>query len=403
MKVLLLGSYNGQDSLGDKGLLSSVASQLQHHLGGHVEFISHVATTEPGFSPPGIEFKSGAWQIMGSCIAKTSMLAFWPMLRLAGAFALIPIWLAYQTKNRTIWREFRKDCRQCGALYFYGGTQLSTQWFDLNLPSILLTVLVFRLHGKPVYFGPQQYGPLSHRQRRWLKWILRYLVTDYRTRNEKCLELLAAPQDKLTLDEIYCCTSNYPAVAAQSPGRYLLVNYRGINFLDNYNSEEVNRFCTIVQTVSRALDLPIKVIQMSGASFCDDSGITDKLRLLGLNVELIPHTHNELDIIAVATNAAGAISMSFHGCILAMLAGRPAVPVTSGQYYDHKYVDFDRYTGGQGVPLVALRTPNSDEDKILKYFDSFSSDTLRDHRVHSAAIVSTWYDNVAKTINATAG
>ena len=398
--MLLLGSYNGQDSLGDKGLLLSVAAQLADRLGSECVFIAHVGNIEKGFQPQHIRFRSGAWGVMAPCFHASRWLRFWPALRYVFAFCLIPIWWGRKASNRRLWSRFWSDCRDCRALYFYGGTQLSTQWFDLNLPSILLTVLLFRLQRKPVFFGPQQYGPLTKRQSRWLRAILRWLVTDFRTRNQQCLQLLRAPNEKLALDEIYSCTRNYPIEAPSEKGEYLVVNYRGINFLDAYGSAEVEQFCQLVERVSRKLQVPIKVIQMSGPTFCDDAGIASVLGERGLDVELVPHTHDESDIVAIARNAVGAISMSFHGCVLTMLAGRPAVPVTSGGYYDHKYVDFDRYTGGQSVPLIALRDADAgvDESRVVEYFERFSPVTLGECRAKAAEGIDVWYESVITRI-----
>lgn len=395
--VLLVGSYAGQDSLGDKGLLLSVASQLRRAFGDEVEFVAHVVSTETNFTPAGIKFKQGAWRIIGPCLHAVRLFQFWPSLEYLLAIFLIPAWWVYKKRNRSIWNEFTQDCRECDMLYFYGGTQLSSQWFALNFPPTLLTVLLCKFYRKPVFFGPQQYGPLTASQARLLRWTLRYLVKDFRVRNTSCQRLLRATDEKLTLDEIYSCDINYPILRATARGEYLLVNFRGINFLSDYDPQEICSFCEIIKLVTDKLLLPVKIVQMSGASFCDDTEIANKLLQYGLDVELLPHTHDENDIIESARNAVGVISMSFHGCVLTMLAGRPAVPVSSGDYYHHKYADFDRYTGDQHVPVVSLRNcnPRLESERIFSYLDRFCQESLIRRRNEASRNLRSWYLNIA--------
>ena len=88
--------------------------------------------------------------------------------------------------------------------------------------------------------------------------------------------------------------------------------------------------------------------------------------------------------------------MSFHGCILSMLGGCPSVPVTSGDYYDYKYVDFDKYTGWQGVPLVVLNNLNTEKfaDQICEYFAKYSTKQTAIAREKAAKAIGMWYQQI---------
>jgi len=88
--------------------------------------------------------------------------------------------------------------------------------------------------------------------------------------------------------------------------------------------------------------------------------------------------------------------MSFHGCVLSMVGGCPAVPVTSEKYYDYKSVDFDRCTGGQNVPIISLQDPNPEHaaDSIVSYFERYEPARTAAARERAAAQIERWYRQI---------
>ena len=394
--ALLIGSYNGQDSLGDKGLLKAVSSQIAKRFNGDFGVVCHVANIEEGFNPGTAVLRRGIWQCTSACASKTHVFSRWPLLHLMMTYALIPVWLLSARKNRDIWRSFKADCKEAEFLYFYGGTQLSSQWFWLNMPSILITILMVRRFDHPVFFGPQQYGPLDDRQRGFLLRVISWFVEGVRTRSSLCQKALGLLPEQLTLDEIFSCADCIPVEDPADQSDYILVNFRGSNFLQDDFPDGALRFVEIVAGLSRKWMCGVKVVQMSGSSFCDDKGILGLIANAGVDVELIPHTHDERDVYLWARNAKACVAMSFHACVLTLMAGKPAIPVTSGRYYDYKYVDFDRYTGGQGVPVIDLETKLPAEwiTEIDSFVAKFSGVQVIETRRVAGSLVDRWYDTV---------
>ena len=120
-------------------------------------------------------------------------------------------------------------------------------------------------------------------------------------------------------------------------------------------------------------------------SFLDRNGF-DKVPM-----EILSALDQKQDLIETARNASGTVSMSFHGCILSMIGGCPAVPITSERYY--KYADFDRYTGDQNVPIVSLQDLNPEQaaERTASYFERHQPVRIAADREQATAQISRWY------------
>ncbi len=79
-----------------------------------------------------------------------------------------------------------------------------------------------------------------------------------------------------------------------------------------------------------------------------------------------------------------------------MIGSCPAVPVTSERYYDYKYADFDRYTGGQDVPIVSLQGSNPEQasERIVHYFERYQPARTAVAREQATAQISQWYQQI---------
>jgi hypothetical protein len=125
----------------------------------------------------------------------------------------------------------------------------------------------------------------------------------------------------------------------------------------------------------------------------------------GLSVDLLPGATDERDLIGWASKAAGTLSMSFHGCVMSMIAGRPAVPVVAGDYYIHKYRDFDRYCGNQGIPVVALDEATDEPSlerlstKVIDYFKRFDVSRAIGARLKASEQMGAWYHSIAQALH----
>jgi polysaccharide pyruvyl transferase WcaK-like protein len=318
-------------------------------------------------------------------------------LQMISTVLIFPIWLTATAGNRLVFKRLLEEVRSCSCLYFYGGTQLSEQWFTMSFPTVFFLTALCRLFGKPVYWGPQQYGPESNWQRRWVRFTIKCLVTQARVRNRNCARLLGLPESKLFYDEIFSCTTRYPlCVEHDRRGTFILINMRASNFLRDATEAEFHAFGELLSGLYQRLERPFKLFQMSGSSFCDDLQLKRFLDHNGFGhipVEILSALNKEQELIDLALHAYGTVSMSFHGCILSMIGGCPAVPVTSGQYYDYKYADFDRYTGNQNVPLVSLQhlDPERAVDNIVEYFARYEPARTAAARQQAAAQIGDWY------------
>ena len=84
-----------------------------------------------------------------------------------------------------------------------------------------------------------------------------------------------------------------------------------------------------------------------------------------------------------------------------MIGGCPSVPVTSGGYYDYKYADFDRYTGGQNVPLIVLQdlAAAGAANRIADYFAAYEPARTAATRRQAADQIEAWYRRVRSSVN----
>ncbi|BAZ47943.1 hypothetical protein NIES4103_05480 [Nostoc sp. NIES-4103] len=401
--ILIIGSYNGQDSFGDKCLVRCVAQQLRNVFGEDTKIISHIDTNLEisQYEIPEVDFQKGISLLYWTWHNKLRHLHLPKVLQRLIAIITLPFYLIATKANRQEFRRINQEIKESPIVYFYGGTQLSEQWFWYNFIPLFLTAILCWLYGVPMYFGPQQYGPENKWQRRFLLLTLKYLVKDVRVRNKNCLELLNLPESKLCYDEVFSCDIRYSIIKDHlRESKFILVNMRGTNFLRDGENREFEDFLNLLAAVNNRLGLPFKLFQMSGASFCDDTRILDYLKnhekLPKISLEVLPLITKEEELIEIASQAYGTISMSFHGCILSMLGGCPSVPVTSGDYYDYKYIDFDKYTGWQGVPLVVLNNLNTEKfaDQICEYFAKYSTKQTAIAREKAAKAIGMWYQQI---------
>ena len=351
--VLLMGSYVGQDSFGDKCLLRCVVTQLQIAFGQDVRLVSDIQENREQARQivPKVEFTLNISQLFSDWFNRLRHLHSPFSIQIVAAVLTFPLWLVVKGEKRSALKGLVRETKACSCLYFYGGSQLSEPWFTENLPPLLFMLALCRLFGKPVYWGPQQYGPEKSWQRSWLRFIIKHFVTDIRTRNVKCVDLLALPQSSLFYDEVFSCCARYPlCVERTRQPTFILINMRASNFVRDATDAEFRAFGELLRALHQRLNLPFKLFQMSGSTFCDDQQLKSFLNRNGFGkmpVEILSALDQERDFIETARNAYGTVSMSFHGCILSMIGGCPAAPVTSERYYDYKYADFDRYAGEQ--------------------------------------------------------
>ncbi len=399
--VLLMGSYVGQDSFGDKCLLRCVVTQLQTVFGQDVRLVSDIQENREQAQQvaPEVEFTLNISQLFSDWFNRLRHLhsRLDPMI---AAVATFPLWLAATARNRSALKHLVRETKACTCLYFYGGTQLSEPWFTENLPPLCFMLALCRLFGKPVYWGPQQYGPEKAWQSRWLRFIIKHFVTDICARNVNCVRLLTLPKSTLFYDEVFSCRTRYPLCPEHAQQRsYVLINMRSSNFVRDATDTEFRAFSELLRALHERLNLPFKLFQMSGSNFCDDERLKSFLDHNGFDevpVEILSALDQEHDLIETARNAYGTVSMSFHGCILSMIGGCPAVPITSERYYDYKYADFDRYTGDQDVPIVSLQDLNPEEaaERISSYFERYQPTRTVAAREQATTQISRWYRQI---------
>lgn len=304
-------------------------------------------------------------------------------------------------------RQALKDVETADGIVIYGGTNFSKQWWWLQNPAYTLC----RLWSKaPVLLAPQQYGPMEPDQLRGFRQGLLDHAAGILCRNPDDLKLLGLEQqpDLLVRDEVFSNVRLYPApLEASRPlaerEAILLVNMRfSRDFLFESETEVLDRFCELVGGVAAKLGLTPKLFCMSSWRFADDLAGREHLEKRlngGKRLEVVPYT-DEYDLITAATRARGCISMSFHGCILAMIGGCPSIPVTLGDYYDFKYRGFADYNPSRPIPLLSLAS--AFETKTIQacadYLSSFEGDSVQNERKRSGELIDRTYRKFAEAI-----
>jgi len=115
-----------------------------------------------------------------------------------------------------------------------------------------------------------------------------------------------------------------------------------------------------------------------------------------IEIEVLDKINDESQFFEYSESCYGTISMSFHGCILSMISGVPSIPITNGAYYNYKYIDFDRYTGYQEVPIIDLTDFNIEEtaDRVLNYFSNYNQNLTKEYRQRASNQILDWYKKI---------
>lgn len=405
--VLLLGSYNGQDSLGDKCLLRSVADRFHRHLPQDIELLIHL------HNPQEINEKLSIIPVKGNKGIQ-SLYWYWDGL-ISRVINSIKIrkWLSEQTfflalNTIIFWlrpgevRLVKSQLKRVRFIFIFGGTNFSKQWWWLNIVPYIMTA---KLVNKAVYFGPQQYGPMLPKQKALTQRFIKRYVKDLRLRNSACFNDLGLDIDltKLTKDEVYSNTELYPNPSKKSSSirgrKKFLVNFRGgEDFLLEDKNQEIKNLGELLTLIGAQLNCDFEFFSVSGKSFSDDTLPMELLRSIVPQehvFSLLPYT-DEFDLIEAAKLADGCISMSFHGCILAMIGGCPAIPLTSGDYYNHKYIGFETYNPQTPIPIIySTQSPTSETvEQIITYFDQYDIAAVAQERIKNHLLLEAYYKSI---------
>lgn len=402
MRVALTGSFAGQDSLGDECLLKSVVARLRHHRPDvKIEF---------QLNDPRNPFIIKEAISSDFDVERGLQYSMHRLAHLLGRLH-IPSYLLRRVSEQGIGvaayldlfgvRDAVQRLKRSDAFFVFGGTQFAGQWFKLNAPSYLCSAEIVRDAGGCVFFGPQQFGPLAEEDAQKLRRYLSEVVSDWRTRNNLDAELLESDVSRraarIVYDEVFSATRAYPSLSRQAFS-YLLFNLRHMTFDDEtiLGVERYRAFAALVDSLVKHYRLPAVFFGMSGATFCDDDAAFDAVRQLSNSPDMLSNigrVRDEHHLFELARAARVTVSMSFHGCILAGIAGVPFVPVTEGNYYDYKYAEFDKYTANQGVPLVSLSDCNvaRDLDRISNFVDRFDPEAVADARHVASDLTDEFY------------
>ncbi|HUJ10310.1 MAG TPA: hypothetical protein VL171_09805 [Verrucomicrobiae bacterium] len=340
--------------------------------------------------------RPGLLYVYARLFNKARHLRFPEPLRALAAFLYLPFHLLSTRENRSLLKGIAADIERCEACYFYGGSAWSAQFFWTNACPLFWHFALCRFYHKDVFCGPQQYGRQTLAQRWFFRFFIRPLFTDVRCRNARCVEEFGFAGHQLLFDEVFACTRLYPVKHRYQRARsFILINFRSTNFVRAITASEMKAFAAFLAALDQRLALPFKLFGMSDPAFCDDLQILSHLQNANggrLNVE-VARLKDEYDLIDLSEQAYGTISMSFHGCLFSMMGGCPAVPVTSGPYYDYKYADFDRYTGNQTVPILSLQHLDQVHavESIVEYFERYDPSRTAEARVQAAAQIGSWY------------
>jgi hypothetical protein len=191
MRVVLTGSFNGQDSLGDECLLQAVVERTRHHRpdcqiviqlhDADVAFIQGLAVSAK------IEVEQGLQSVIWRMSHVLQRLRVPSTLAEALATRGVSVAAALDVFDG---RAPVESLRGADAFFIYGGTQFSGIWFALNGPAYLKSAEIVRRAGGKIFFCPQQFGPMAPENADTLRGALTGIVNDWRTRNRLDLDLL---------------------------------------------------------------------------------------------------------------------------------------------------------------------------------------------------------------------
>jgi hypothetical protein len=144
--------------------------------------------------------------------------------------------------------------------------------------------------------------------------------------------------------------------------------------------------------------VPAVFFAVSDATFCNDDAAYAAMKDMSRAPERLSsagRVRDEYHLFELAQEARVTISMSFHGCLLSAIAGAPFVPVTEGVYYNYKYAGFDKYTGGQGTPLVSLSGHDTaaDFERVRDFVDRFDASLVCETREAASELTDKFYRN----------
>jgi polysaccharide pyruvyl transferase WcaK-like protein len=400
--LIVTGSYNGQDSLGDECLLKAVVFRIRKFLPSSQILVQLHDLNAPFIGSFATDFKveistglqTPLWRVehLMRRLKMPDGFIKWARLHVVRLFAKLNY---FQTQ------QIKANLRATEAFFVYGGTQFSGQWYSLNAPALLESAQLTHNAGGKVIFGPQQYGPLKAHERAELKRFLLKSVDYWVTRNELDIDLLAdteADRDqRLVYDEVFSATELYPSSRGQAP-EYFLVNLRSMTFdtNDEINKADFKRIALLIDELIQEYQLPAVFFGVSDSTFCDDASVLDTLKAHltdPTKISSVGRVKDEYELFELAHKAQFALSMSFHGCILSGIAGCPFIPVTEGKYYDHKYVDFNKYTGNQGVPVVSLSNLQVEKtrEQIKRYVSQFDISVVEATRQKASGMLDQFY------------
>ncbi len=400
--LIVTGSYNGQDSLGDECLLKAVVFRIQKILPSSQILVQLHDVNTPFIGSFATDFKVEISNGLQTPLWRAEHLM--RRLKMPKSFINWARWHVVRLFSMLNFLETRRiEANLCAAeaFFVYGGTQFSGQWYSLNAPALLASAKLTHNAGGKVIFGPQQYGPLQTHERAELRHFLLKFVDYWVTRNELDIDLLvdgeADRDQRLVYDEVFSATELYPSSRGQAP-EYFLVNLRSMTFdtNDEISKADFKRIALLIDELIQEYQLPAVFFGVSDSTFCDDASVLDTLKAHltdPTKISSVGRVKDEYELFELAHKAKFALSMSFHGCILSGIAGCPFVPVTEGKYYDHKYVDFDKYTGGQGVPIVSLSTLDVKEtlDQIGAYVSKFDIAQVEQIRLKASVTLDDFY------------
>lgn len=391
--IFLIGSYNGQDSMGDRCLLRVVSSRFRRLLRDDVPIYFHADDPQEiqsggRLSDAPVRAQQGVQSYFWNWHAKLRHAHLPEEWHLKTSVATFPLAARTVYRNDEELQSALRQLHRSAFMFTFGGTQFAKQWWRMNLVPYMLMA---RMADLPVYFGTQQYGPMSEEQQERTQAFIRERVEGVRFRNAACMPELGmeGEMEKLTRDEVFSNTQVYPATEERSgqeaEEKTILVNYRGEqNFLsDDREQARLDNLVSYLRALHERLDCTFTLFSVSGPEFCDDTECFNYIRenLPEAEVNELPYSdaYNHID---AAKDAYAAVSMSFHGVILSMIAGCPAIPVTHGKYYNHKYIGFEEYNPDTPIPIfhVDEAADESLVEESVKYIETYDPVAVADER-----------------------
>lgn len=272
------------------------------------------------------------------------------LLSMRNLFSENSFYACYNENTKAKPMAFTELCEQFNALHIVGGGYM-TDIFCNNLFRKLILIQSFRKQNKPVILTGQQLGPFRS---------IVFKEALVKTLQKISFVGLRDPSDSLTFCQEACLKPrSFDVMGDDSFGlppandqlildilgqfgikenRFLAFNIRIAPYAKEH-AKHLRQISMIVDKLSEQFQMPVVIIPTALNPNDNDINSGKKLANLTQNANILILNNNNLRpalVKGIMGKAFGAVGVSYHFCIFALIQGVPAVCIYDGNYYSQK-------------------------------------------------------------------